>query len=231
MRLIVNEPHISKRTRIGELAPFGGLIVLVVATVLIFWKPELTWLTLLIIWIGFVISLIGGFLGSRYLGPMAHHKRVPEVLKGLENSYALLMYKLPVPFVLVDNGGVTVITVRSQAGAITYRNGRWQHKEKLGWLRRFAGQEGLGRPDRLAALEVEEMERLLAKRLPGGVTVPVRPVILFVNPDAQLDVIDPAVPVLRGAEFKRWLRRESWPAKLSAETQKQLAEALGIEAS
>lgn len=228
MRLIVNEPHISKRTRIGELAPFGGLIVLVIATVLIFWKPELTWVTLLIIWVGFIISLVGGYLGSRYLGPMAHHKRVPEVLKGLENSYTLLVYKLPSPFVLVDSGGVTVITVRSQSGQITYREGSWRHKEKMGWLRRFAGQEGLGRPDRMAALEVEELQRYLTKRLPADVDVPVRSIILFVNPDAVLDVTDPPVPVLRAAEFKRWLRRESWPAKLSTEVQRQLAEALGI---
>ena len=228
MRLIVNESQIKNRTRIGELAPLGGLIILVVATVLIFWKPELTWVTLLIIWVGFILSLVGGYLSSRYLGPMAHHKRVPEVLKGLENSYTLLMYKTPSPFVLVDNGGVTVITVRSQGGQVAYAKGSWRHREKRGWLRRFAGQEGLGRPDRIAVVEVEAMQRYLAKQLPDGVEVPVRSVILFVNPDTVIDVADPPVPVLRGAEFKRWLRREGWPAKLSSEVQRQLAEALGI---
>lgn len=230
MRLVVNEPHIEKRTKIGEIAPFVGLILLIAATALIFLRPDWTWATMIFIWVGFVISLVGGYLGNRYLGPLAHHKKVPEVLKGLENSFALLVYKTPVPFVLVDAGGLTTILVRSQSGQIVYRNGTWRHREKLGLLRRFAGQEGLGKPDRLAELEAEDLRRFLGKRLPEGVDVPVRPVILFVNPDAQIDLEEtPPVPAFRTSELKRWLRRDGRRPKLSEAVQQQLFAALGIE--
>ena len=230
MRLIVNEQHIAKRTKIGEIAPFVGLVLLIAATVLIFLKPDWTWATMVFVWVGFVISLIGGYLGSRYLGPMAHHKKVPEVLKGLDNSFALLVHKTPAPFVLVDAGGVTTILVRSQSGQITYQNGAWRHREKLGLLRRFAGQEGVGKPHRLAEMEAEDFRRFLGKRLPEGVDVPVRPVILFVNPDAKLDIEDLSpVPIFRASELKRWLRRDGRRSKLSEEVRQQLFEALGIE--
>lgn len=230
MRLIANESQIKIRTRMGELAPLVGLGLLAAAMVLVFLKPEWSWATLIAVWVGFVVSLIGGYLGGRYMGPLAHHKKVPEALKGLENSFTLLMYKTPAPFVVVDAGGLTVIFVRSQNGRITYRNGKWHQQEKMGWMKRFAGQEGVGRPDQMALLEVEDLQRFLHKRLPEGVEVPVRPVILFVHPDAVVEVEGSPVPVFRSPELKRWLRREGRRPNLPKETLGALYAALAIEA-
>ena len=230
MRLIVNERQIKSRTRMGEIAPLMGLGLLVVATVLAFWKPEWAWITLIMVWVGFVASLMGSFLGGRYMGPLAHHKKVPEALKGLENSFTLLVYNTSASFVLVDAGGLTVIFVRSQAGHITYADGKWKHQEKMGRLKRFAGQEGVGRPDQMAQVEVEDLQRFLRKRLPEGVEIPVRGVILFVHPDVVLEVEKPPMPVFRTPELKRWLRKEGRRPNLPKETQAQLYAALEIEA-
>ncbi len=230
MRLIVNESQIKRRARVGELAPLLGMGLLLVSMALLFWKPALSWIALLALWVGFLASLVGGYLGGRYLGPLAHHRRVPEALKGLENSFVLLVYKTPVPFVLVDPGGITVITVRSQNGHITYRDGKWRHQEKLGWLKRFAGQEGVGRPDQMAQLELEDLQRFLRKRLPKGMTVPARAVILFTHPEAVIEAADPPIPVFRFADLKRWLRRDGRRPNLPKETLEALYAALAIEA-
>lgn len=230
MRLIANEQQIKTRTRMGEIAPLLGLGLLALGTVFAFMKPEWSWITLLAVWIGFVASLIGGYLGGRYLGPLAHHKKVPEALKGLENSFTLLVYKTPAPFVVVDGGGLTTIMVRGQTGQIAFQDGKWHHKEKMGWLKRFAGQESLGRPDQLASLEVEDLRRFLRKRLPEGVEIPVRPVILFIHPDAVVEAEGSPVPVFRTAELKRWLRKEGRRPNLPKETLELLYTALGIGA-
>ena len=229
MRIVTNETHINSRTRWGERAPLAGLLLLAAATLLIFWRPDLIWATTVVVSLGFIVSLIGSYLGDRYVGPLAHHKKVPEALKGLDNDYVLLMYKTPFPFVLVSPGGVTVITVKSQGGDIAYVKGRWKHREKLGWLRRFAGQEGLGRPDRLAQAEADDFRNFLAKRLPEGMDVPVRPAILFINSNIQLEADDSPVPAFITAHFKHWLRKEGRLPKLSSEVQQQLAVALKLE--
>lgn len=230
MRLIVDEKRIERRVKIGSLAPFLGLLFLIVPLVLVFLKPEWSWATMILIWVGFIISLVGGYLGSRYLGPLAHHKKVPEALKGLDNSYTLLVYKTPVPFVLVDAGGVTTILVRSQGGHVSYQQGKWRHREKMGILKRFAGMEGVGKPHKLAQVDVEEFRRVLRKRLPEDVDVPVRPVVLFVDSDVHLDIHEePPVPVFRMSELKRWLRREGNRPKMSEEVREQLYAALGID--
>jgi hypothetical protein len=210
MEIVANESYIKIRTKIGERAPFVGLVVLAAAMVLIFVKPEWLWVTMALVWVGFLISLMGSYLGDRFVGPSAHHKRLPEALKGLDSSYTLLMYQ----------------TVKSQGGTIRYEDGRWRHRQSLGLLRRFVGQEALGRPDRLAKAEKTYVEDLLDKHLEEGDAAPVRAVLLFTNPDVELYAEDSPVPALRAAEIKRWLRRERLRPQLPDATMARLAEAL-----
>jgi len=231
MQVITNESYINRRKKIGELAPFAGLILLAASAVLIVVKPEWLWVTMAVVWVGFIVSLTGSYLGERFVGPNAHWKRVPDGLKGLNRDYWLLMYELASPFVLVEPGGLTVISVKPQGGQVTYEDGRWRHRQKLGFLRRFAGQESIGRPDRFASAEAEVVRDQLAKRLPEGTKIPVRAVILFTQPDIELDVDVDAVPVptVRVATLKRWLRKNPLRPRLSVETKALLAKALLLD--
>lgn len=230
MQIVANESHISTRKKIGERAPLIGLLMLLISTVLIFARPAWIGATMIMVWVGFLISLVGSYLGDRFVGPNAHHKRVPEALKGLDNSYTLLMYRLPVPFVLMESGGLTVLTVKSQGGQVTYENGRWRHRQNMSFLRRFAGQEALGRPLRMAEVEKEYLETHLGKHLPEEVDVPIRSVLLFTNPDLELHVDEESVPVpaLRAAELKRWLRRNPLRPQLSEEVRRVLETVLEL---
>lgn len=226
MRIIVNEAYIQKRVKLGERAPFVGLVLVAIATAIIFFMPDWWWLTMIFVVLGFITSTMGSYLGERYLGPLAHHTKVPEALKGLDDRYSLLIYKTPVPFVLVDPGGVTTVTVQVQGGDVVCKEGKWRHREKLGWLRRFVGQESLGRPHRIAAAETGVLQDFLKSRLPADVDVPLRSLILFVNPDLRLEVGDCPVKALRAAELKRWLRKDGVRSKLTAATMQQLLTAL-----
>ncbi len=235
MRIIADDSRIQRRARIGERAPFIGLIVIAGITLLIVGKLE--WfllpigslLSAILVTIGFIITMIGGYLGERYVGALAHYKKVPEALKGLDNQYVLLMYKTPLPFILIGPEGVTVITVKSQGGNITYRKGKWRQNEKFGIWRRIAGQESLGQPHKMAEAEAEEMQYYLKKRLPLNIEVPVRPSLLFIHPNVALDAEESPVPALRIPQMKRWVRKGEQQPKLSDDTRAQLFEALGIE--
>ncbi len=227
MQLIANESKIELRKKIGERAPFVGLIVLVISTVILFAKPEWLSISMIIVWIGLLISLTGSYLGDRYVGPFAHHRKVPEALKGLPDSYVLFAYALPIPFVLLEPGCLTVLTVKSQSGGVLYADGRWKHQQKWGFARRFAGQEGLGSPDKLTDAEIETLKRYLGKHLPEDLDVPIRGIVLFTHPEIHLDVENSPLPALRSAELKRWLRRNAYKQQLSVEVRSALLTALG----
>ena len=228
MRIVAKETYIRRATGIGKWLTLFSLLLLGLSLVIYMVRVDLWFVTLSLGGLGFVFSVVGSYYGDRFAGPLAHHVRVPEALKGLDDEHTLLVYKTPAPFVLIEPSGLTVLLVKNQGGTVTYANGKWRHQQAGRFLRQMGGQEALGRPDEHAALLVSDMQRYLRKRLPDGVEIPVRAVIVFIAPKVQLDAADSPTPALRAEKVKGWLRGPGRRSTLSGELRRQLADALGL---
>ncbi len=242
MRLISNKSYIEKREKIGLWAAMSGIVCLMGALFLTMFDPSqgtiltqdnVFWITMALIAVGFLASNIGNFYGEWFAGDDAPYKKMPAALKMLDDHYTLLMYKEPLPFVLVDPGGVTVLTVKTQRGDIVYQDNKWRHREKFGLFQRMIGRESLGKPDLDSADNVERMRKILAKRLPEGVEVPVQGVVFFSHPEAKLQLINPPVPGFSSTKnkFPAWMREAGRRPALSPEARAALEKALGLDAA
>ncbi|MEA3339261.1 MAG: hypothetical protein U9R15_04785 [Chloroflexota bacterium] len=228
MRIIRNERRIRVFSSIGQYVPLVGLAALLAGLVISYVKPEWFMLMLVSVTVGFGLSVAGGFFADRYAGPLAHHKSMAEALKYLGGRYTLLQYVLPIPHVLVEPGGCTLFVVKSQGGNVSYEDGKWKHQQRGKFFRQFAGQEAVGAPDAEAERQTRKLERWLTERLPE-LEIPVRAVILFVNPDVTLEADDAPVPTFLGKKVKAWLRGPGKLDPLLPATHRRLTEALGIE--
>jgi hypothetical protein len=228
MRIIRNERRINTFSFIGKYATLSGLMILLAGLILSFTKPDLIALMLICMAVGFGFSMVGGFFADRYVGPLAHHDALPKALKGLSDQYALLQYTLPASHVLVEPGGCTVFVVKSQGGQVTYDGNRWRHHQRGKFFRQFAGQEAVGAPDYGATHQMHRLERWLAHRLPD-VDVPLRAVIVFVNPNVTVDAADSPVLTLHSKKVKSWLRGTDKLKPLPTDTYRQLTEATEID--
>lgn len=226
MRIIRNERRIRVRSFIGQYATMAGLLVLLAGLIVSFVKPD--WLTVLVACLaaGFGLSVLGGFFADRYAGPLARHDALETVLKGLDDSYTLLHYVLPASHVLVEPGGCTAFVVKTQSGEVSYRDGRWKHRQRGKFFRQFAGQEGLGLPDVEAESQMHKLERWLADLDPEE-EIPVRAAIVFANPEVELDADDSPVPTFYNKKVKAWLRGPGKLKPLSEAAQRWLEEAVG----
>ncbi len=230
MRIIRNERRIRVSSTIGQYTVMGGLLALVAGLVISFVKPDWIVLMMACLALGFSLSIVGAFFSDRFVGPLAHHKTLVEALKGLDNQHALLQYVLPTPHVLLEPGSLTVFTIKTQGGQVTYQeNGRWKHQQRGKFFRQFAGQEAVGAPDLEAERNVRKMESWLAKNAPD-IEIPVRGVVLFVNPDITLDTANSPVPALHSKKLNAWLRGPGKLKPLPTDVHRQLTQALGIEA-
>lgn len=231
MRIVRNERHIRVRSFIGKKMPLVGLGALAVGLIISFVRPEqLLWMMVSML-LGIIFSVIGGAFAERYAGPLAHHTALNDVLKGLGGEYTFVQYLLPVPHVLLEPGGLTVLVVKSHTGQVTFQEpGRWKHKQPGKIFRQLVGQEGIGAPDLEAEHQVQKLKRWLDKQLPD-VEVPVRAAIVFINPNVQLDAADSPVPAFYGKKIKAWLRGPGKLKPLPSTVQRQLIEVLGVDAN
>ncbi len=230
MRIVADEKYIARRSRLGQIGGLASLILLVPAGIIAFSDPNSVTPMLYgvvggALAAGLLFSFIGGYYAERFAGPLAHHLKVREALKGLDKRYVLLQYVLPVPHVLLGPDGLTVLVVKSQAGEVACRDGRWFHRQRGMFFRRLAGQEPVGNPAVEAERAVLRMERYLEEHLPG-IEIPVRGVVLFVHPEIELTVEEAPLPVFRLKEIKKWLRGEGKGKTLPAEVYQRVEQVL-----
>ncbi len=228
MRVIRNERHIRTRNFIGRYVPWVGILTVLIAWFISITNPGTLLAVLIILPVGFIVTVAGGYFADRYVGPLAHHSVLVKTLKGLDDQHLLVQYLLPASHVLVEPGGCTAFVVKTQGGQVIYspeKGGRWRHIQRGKFWRQFAGQEGIGLPDFEAERQAERLRRWLARRLPD-VEVPVRGVVVFVHPNVTLEADESPVPALLGKKLKTWLRGPGKLKPLPDDVRRRLAEVL-----
>ena len=234
MQVITNEKLIKNRARLGRIASFAGLAILVLGLVAALSPHELLtspqWMLASFgcLFVGFLLSQVGIYNANRWVKEPRADQTLDKILKGFGDRYHLYNYVLPASHVLLAPFGLCVINPKHQAGKVRCEGEKWHHEP--GWKRvlRLFGQEGLGNPTKEVRAEVERLRRFLVERLPDD-DVPIEGLVVFTNPQVDLETETPAVPVLDGKQLKLFLRDLSKERPIPGSQRKQLAEILAGE--
>ena len=229
MKVYINQGYIKRRAAVGKYASLIGLVVLGGGLIISLRNPRLFFISFGTLILGFLLSNVGIYYANRYVRPDRPDAVLGQALKGLDNRYALYQFLLPASQVLREPGGLTVFVPRPQEGLTSYQGGKWRNKQ--GWSRvlRWVGQEGLGKPELELERETQALRDWLEKKTPD-LDVPVRGVVLFTHPNAELQLDAPPVTVLRPKQLKGWLRRAGKLPPLSKETSNGLTQLLDTAA-
>lgn len=208
MRVSTNTKLIRRRSRLGMIVSLSGIAILAVGMFTSLRtqdQPQLVWVPM--------VSLIGGFLlaqfGSYNLRRWGRSPRPDQVLeesmKGFDDRYHFYAWTLPAPYVLLTPQGVYTLITRDQTGQITANGATWKTKFSISRVLLLFAQEGLGNPSEEARAQAGRLQQWIRGKLPE-VATDVQPVIVFIDPRANLQVTDPVVPVLDAKGLKKWLR-------------------------
>jgi hypothetical protein len=210
MKVITNDKLIKRNGRLGQIATFTGLAVLIGGMFVSFKYQQIAGIAWIALLIGFALSQVGLYFGNRW----GRHPRPDELLdqglKGLNDQFTIYHYQTPAAHLLVGPTGLWVLMPYYQVGKIVYEKGRW--KQKGGgfmqkYLRLFA-QEGIGRPDLEGPSEAQSLTKFLKNKLPDGTPVPEpRPVLVFLSEKAELEVDEAPIPTLAVKKLKDTIRK------------------------
>ncbi len=207
MQVYRNDRFIQRRAKFGRYANLGGMGILLIGLIINLSTPveQGLLLSMLALIAGFSLYQVGMYFTLRYGRPDRPDQVLVRALKGFDDRYSLFQFTSPAGNVLVTPNACLVFTVKMQGSGIQYRNGKWKHL--LGWQRFFLSLAGdsLGNPSRDAMAEVDSLRRYLAKKLPG-VEIPLQPVIVFGNANAEVDAGECPIPALHYKKLKDWLR-------------------------
>jgi hypothetical protein len=222
MKIIVNEKLVKRQAAIGKWASLIGMGVLLAGLFVSYRWSNLITLSFGFLIVGFVLASVGTYNMNRWVKEPRADQALAKALKGFDNRHFLYHYTLPAAHVLLAPSGLFVFTVKDHHGEIRCEGEKWHQKFHWGRLLLFFGQEGLGNPTREVRAKIESLQRFLDRRLPE-VDVPIEGLIVFTNPRARLELIDPAIPVVTSNKLKAFLRQQK-KKRIPAEQRKELAE-------
>jgi hypothetical protein len=227
MRVQVKEAVVKSKSVAAQRASIGGIVILIVAVAISF-LPSIPYYVA----IAYALSLVGLLLTSwssrtsnKWMGELRPDMVLAKALKSLGGAYFLYNYALPVDHILLTPFGLTALTVRLVDGEIRCNGDSWSRRLTLGRIFRALGEEQLGNPTRLAERDVARLEAWVQSQLPDAI-VPVDSLIVFTNPDADLECSEPEIPTFQVGDLKDYLRKRTSDTRLSPEVSKDLKKLL-----
>lgn len=223
MKIIKNEKLIERNGKIGNWTSLGALLVLGGGMYLSFSKPEYFVYSLVCLAVGFIMTQVGMYMGSRWGRSPRPDEKLDAGLKGLHSEFSIYHYSSPVSHLLVGPSGVWVLLPYHQGGSIQFEKNRWRLKggSFVQKYMRIFGQEGLGRPDLEADSETKTLTKFFAKKLGESAVPEVKAILIFTNDEVELDAGDSPIPAMKTKQLKEFLRQSS---KSRVLTSLQLAE-------
>ncbi|MBI5953797.1 MAG: hypothetical protein HY865_19245 [Chloroflexi bacterium] len=228
MKIIKNEKLIQRNGKIGNWMNFGGLAVLGLGMYISISIPNLANYAFVCLIIGFVMSQVGMYMGSRWGRSPRPDEKLDAALKGLHSEFNIYHYSSPVSHLLIGPSGIWVLLPYHQRGNVSFEKNRWKLKGGgflQGYMRIF-GQEGLGRPDLDAENEVQRLKKSFVKKLDESDIPEIKPILVFTTDEVELDAGESPIPALKLKQLKEFMRQGGKNRALSTDQIKTLTEAL-----
>jgi hypothetical protein len=207
MQVFVNERKVRINSNIGRWASLGGLAVLIGGMVYSLRNPDIVWVSMLSLVVGFIGSAVGAYYANHWTRTPRADQVLDSALKGISNYYHAYHYLLPVPHVLLGPAGLFLLRAYTHEGPIKYDGKKWRQKFNVLRSLGFSGQDNLADPVRDALYDQARFRQWLAKRMPEDQMPEITPLIVFVRDGAVLDLAETEVPVLPYKRLKRVIRQ------------------------
>jgi len=207
MEVFRNEKKIKVNREIGRWSTLGGMVVLIAGLIVSIRYPQMVWISMTSLVVGFFASVIGVYYANHWTRSPRADEVLDDALKGISNTYHIYHYLLPIRHVLIGPAGVFLFRTYGHEGPVTYDGRRWKQKKSLMRTLGFTGQEALSDPVRDVQLDVQRFRGWLARRMPEEQLPEIQPYIVFVRDGVELKLAETAVPVLEYKRLKRTIRQ------------------------
>ncbi len=210
MRVVTNKKLARRNRKITNYLFFGtfGALILgfIVINASLFTVDIPDGITILaqsaVLPVAFVLTIVSVRMTNLWARAPRPEKAIEAGLKGLSNKSILYnYYHFPARHVLICPQGVFAIVTRWHDQAYTVRDGRFRsHRNIISKAFSVIRFDGIGKPFRDAEFAREVVQRTLDEIAPD---VEVRPLVVFVDPKAELRIEDKLKTPVLFADPKR----------------------------
>jgi hypothetical protein len=224
-----SNPGLIKRNRqIGNYGQLGGMIVLLAGLAVSFLLPERLDLLYTSLIAGFILVNVGSAFTNRWGRTPPPDQAVDDLLKGLDDHYTIIHFRLAAEHALFAPNGIFVLLAKYERGSISYDGKKWRQTGVSGFLK-FFGAESLGNPAQDGQFEADHLSKQLRKILKTDEVPTVQPIVAFVNDKTRVEASLSTVPALHASKVKEYIRHLPKQPILRPDQLQQVIEYAGVK--
>jgi hypothetical protein len=207
MKIIENTKLIERNKKISKYSSYGALVLLGLGFYFTMKNDTVSMIySLVALLLGLVVWQVSMFFTSRWGAKVNPHELITNALKGLDDKYTLYHYATPVSHLLTSNSGIWILLPVLASGKISYLNGKWVQKGSSFFLKIFS-MDGIGRPDAEGDMETKDLLKAFTKHNIQIDPELIKPMALFFNKKATLDLKEAPITCLPADKAKDYLRK------------------------
>jgi len=225
MQIFIKERSIERKAKLATYLTYGGPVILLVILIFSFSYPESSSVLGIVALIAFLLAQYGIVLKNRW----GRRPRIDEVidqsLKGLDSRYTIFHYELGSNHVLISPSGIFTLVPAIHDGEISYADGKWWQ------IKTGRGREKKRAQNKLntdAEREVHALLSFLQRKLPDQITPDVKPILVFLHPDAILKTENAPILATHAKKLKPLIRKLGKGPTLDAQQIDILADSVGF---
>ena len=226
LKKISNPKLIRRNQQIGNYSQIGGMLILVGGFASSYFLPNRLELPYIALIAGFILVNIGASFNNRWGRVPPPDQAVDDLLKGLDDHYTLVHFRLGADHALFTPNGIVAILAKYERGLVTYDGKKWR-QTGVSSLQKLFGTEALGNPALDAEAEADSLRKRLRKILAVDDVPPVQPVVVFVYEKTRVECDTAPLPVLHASKLKEYIRRMPKQPVLTLEQMQQVIEYAG----
>jgi len=203
MKTIIDRAAMRRRASLAHTASLGGLLILLGSVALNLWKPEMTWLSGIMLFAGGAGAMAGIYFANRWVRKPRPEDILDKALKGFSDQHRLYHYTRYGDHLLLTPNGIVILETINLEGQFSYQNGHWKQKMSMGRALRFFVEERLGDPNRRIQEQTGILQEYLAEGLPSGTQIPIQALVIFTHPMAEVKVEQPPFSVITAEKLSK----------------------------
>jgi hypothetical protein len=225
MQIYIKNRSIERKAKIANYLMYAGPILLVGIFILSFSYPESTTILGIAALISFVVSQYGIILKNRWGKRPRIDEIIDQSLKGLDSKFTIFHYELGANHALISPSGIFALVPVILDGKITFEDGKWWQ------IKKSLGRERKKRQNKIttdAEFELRALSRSLQKKLPDQMIPEIKPILMFLHPDAVLTADHAPVYASHIKKLKSFIRKLEKGSTLEENQVAILADATGF---
>lgn len=204
MRSVIDRDKVNARAAAANYASVGGLMLLLASVLVPLFVPGLASFSWMLSVAGAAIAMIGIYLANRWVRKPRPEESLDKALKSFDDHFQIFHYPaLPCDHILLTPSGVVALEVVNLAGRFAYRDGRWKESMSIGRALRYIVEPRLTDPTIFSRIAAQELADRFQQALGADNAVPIKALMVFTHPAAELELDGPSVPACRIEKLRK----------------------------